>query len=399
MLLEDNYVHLPLKSAMHAVNPVQRLRLLRARLARQTDETMGPERVFHAELSAVFHSVRDLHTNYLLPAPFAGMIAYLPFQVERCVEDSTVKYIVTRLAAGVGAATFRVGVEITALERRADRAGGGGERRPLRRQQPRRSAVPRGPVADHPAVAPAPAAGRGVGDRHLSRRRRRAPRTAGAVAGRAERARRWPTPTPSPRRPPRWDWTCTPTRSAGRPRCCSRRGPSSCSWRGRGGCHHDAGRGGSGGAVDDADGLPGPQRGHRRGHVRPPADLHVQRARPRRLRGRVRPAAGAAAAGRPHPRCAGQRRRAHLRQRVHPADPYAAADHPGAGAVHLHAAEPGDLSGSTRPTRRGEIDLGPWFPSMEQAVQTGSIYSSGSRSPRRTAPTRSGSATSARSCW
>ena len=112
VLLEDNYVHLPLKSAMHAVNPVQRLRLLRARLARQTDETMGSERVFHAELSAVFHSVRDLHTNYLLPAPFAGQIAYLPFQVERCVEDSTVRYIVTKLAAGVGAPTFRVGVQV-----------------------------------------------------------------------------------------------------------------------------------------------------------------------------------------------------------------------------------------------------------------------------------------------
>jgi hypothetical protein len=112
VLLEDNYVHLPLKSAMHAVNPVQRLRLLRARLARQTDESMGSERVFHAELSAVFHSVRDLHTNYLLPAPFNGQIAYLPFQVERCVEDSTVRFIVTKLAAGVGAATFMVGVRV-----------------------------------------------------------------------------------------------------------------------------------------------------------------------------------------------------------------------------------------------------------------------------------------------
>ncbi|HZA71739.1 MAG TPA: S41 family peptidase [Propionibacteriaceae bacterium] len=112
VLLEDNYVHLPLKSAMHAVNPVQRLRLLRARLARQTDATMGSERVFHAELSAVFHSVRDLHTNYLLPAPFNGQIAYLPFQVERCVEDSTVRFIVTKLAAGVGAATFGVGVQV-----------------------------------------------------------------------------------------------------------------------------------------------------------------------------------------------------------------------------------------------------------------------------------------------
>jgi hypothetical protein len=113
VLLEDNYVHLPLKSAMHAVNPVQRLRLLRARLERQTDATMDPERAFHTEVSGIFHSVRDLHTNYLLPAPFAGMIAYLPFQIERYVEDGRNRYIVSRLAAGIGVDTFTVGVEIT----------------------------------------------------------------------------------------------------------------------------------------------------------------------------------------------------------------------------------------------------------------------------------------------
>ena len=35
VLLEQNYAHLPLKVAMHAVNPVQRLRVLRARLERR----------------------------------------------------------------------------------------------------------------------------------------------------------------------------------------------------------------------------------------------------------------------------------------------------------------------------------------------------------------------------
>lgn len=112
VLMEDNYVHLPLKAAMHAVDPVQRLRLLRARVGRQTDATMDPERVFHAELSAIFHSVRDLHTNYMLPVPFAGQVAYLPFQVERCVEDSQARYIVTKLADGVSVPTFEVGVEV-----------------------------------------------------------------------------------------------------------------------------------------------------------------------------------------------------------------------------------------------------------------------------------------------
>jgi hypothetical protein len=113
VLLEGNYVHLPLKSAMHAVNPVQRLRLLRARLLRQTDATMDPERTFHLELSSVFHSVRDLHTNYLLPAPFAGRIAYLPFQVERCTDGGRTLHVVSRVAPGHVVPPFGVGVAIT----------------------------------------------------------------------------------------------------------------------------------------------------------------------------------------------------------------------------------------------------------------------------------------------
>jgi hypothetical protein len=65
------------------------------------------------EMSGIFHSVRDLHTNYLLPAPFAGMIAYLPFQVERYTDGGQEKYIVTRIAQGMSAPPFGVGVEVT----------------------------------------------------------------------------------------------------------------------------------------------------------------------------------------------------------------------------------------------------------------------------------------------
>jgi hypothetical protein len=113
ILLESNYVHLPLKSAMHGINPVQRLRLLRARLLRQTDATMDPERSFHLELSGVFHSLRDLHTSYLLPAPFNGKIAYLPFQVERCTDGGRPVHLVSRVAPGHAAPPFGRGVEIT----------------------------------------------------------------------------------------------------------------------------------------------------------------------------------------------------------------------------------------------------------------------------------------------
>jgi Peptidase family S41 len=113
VLLDQNYVHLPLKVAMHAVNPVQRLRLLRARLERQMDETMDPETRFHAEMSEIFHSVRDLHTNYLLPAPFAGKIAYLPFQIEEYFEGEERRYVVSRLVQGYSAPGFAPGVDVT----------------------------------------------------------------------------------------------------------------------------------------------------------------------------------------------------------------------------------------------------------------------------------------------
>jgi hypothetical protein len=114
VLLEQNYVHLPLKAAMHAVNPVQRLRLLRVRLERQTSETMDLEWMFHAELSGIFHSVRDLHTNYLLPSPFAGKVAFLPFRVEEYFDDAgTPHYVVAGVVQGFSAPGFGPGAEVT----------------------------------------------------------------------------------------------------------------------------------------------------------------------------------------------------------------------------------------------------------------------------------------------
>jgi Peptidase family S41 len=134
VLLEQNYVHLPPKVALHAVNPVQRLRLLQIKLDRQTDQTMDRELDFHAELSAIFHSLGDLHTNYLLPAPFAGQVAYLPFLVEEYAgPDGVHRYVVSHLAQGFSAAGFQRGVEVThwsgvpidlAVERNAARFAG-----------------------------------------------------------------------------------------------------------------------------------------------------------------------------------------------------------------------------------------------------------------------------------
>ena len=82
VLLEQNYVHLTFKQAMHAVSPLQRLRLLRHRLEELRLDMLPPEIEFHNEMTRVFNSLRDLHTTYRLPYPFRDKIAWLPFIVE-----------------------------------------------------------------------------------------------------------------------------------------------------------------------------------------------------------------------------------------------------------------------------------------------------------------------------
>ena len=110
MLLEGFYVHLPLKRAMYAVDPVRRLRLLQHRLRHY-----GSDLQFHSEMIDIFASVRDLHTNYVLPAPFATAHAWLPFKVEACFTRGVRQYIVTHKVKWFsrrGHRDFREGAEV-----------------------------------------------------------------------------------------------------------------------------------------------------------------------------------------------------------------------------------------------------------------------------------------------
>jgi peptidase S41-like protein len=126
LLLEMNYVHLPLKRAMHAIDPIQRLRLLKFRLFEMKDSEMPTEMQFHRRMLEIFASTRDLHTLYLLPAPFREHVAYLPFLIEQYFEknrkhESVEKFMVSRLVpgfyqsipnAGPEALSFEPGVEV-----------------------------------------------------------------------------------------------------------------------------------------------------------------------------------------------------------------------------------------------------------------------------------------------
>jgi C-terminal processing protease CtpA/Prc len=124
LLLEMNYVHLPLKRAMHAIDPIQRLKLLKFRL--ETKHRMEDETQFHKRLLEIFASLRDIHTGYLLPSPFKNRVAFLPFLVEQYFEtdrqgNRLEKFLVSRVATRQfysaikshrEGAAFKPGVEI-----------------------------------------------------------------------------------------------------------------------------------------------------------------------------------------------------------------------------------------------------------------------------------------------
>ena len=134
LLLEQNYALLPFKVARYGINPLQRLRLMQARLGRPGKPE--PEVSFHAELVDIYNSLRDLHTRYILPRPFSAAVAFLPFLVKEFIEDGRRRYLVGRRRADqpeIGHPTFRFGVEVTqwngvpmarAIERFAERIPG-----------------------------------------------------------------------------------------------------------------------------------------------------------------------------------------------------------------------------------------------------------------------------------
>jgi C-terminal processing protease CtpA/Prc len=90
-LLDDYYVHLPFKRAMHAIDPIRSLRLLEER-AKELDA-----RSFHDEMLAVFADLRDRHTVYWVPAPYRNRSAALPFRLQRVTSGGRRKYVVSEV--------------------------------------------------------------------------------------------------------------------------------------------------------------------------------------------------------------------------------------------------------------------------------------------------------------
>jgi C-terminal processing protease CtpA/Prc len=139
LLLEMHYVHLPLKRAMHAIDPIRRLKLLKFRLEKVEGE-MESETQFHKRLLEIFASLRDLHTHYVLPAPFRGRMAFLPFLIEQyfvskktrkqaarglrkkarkvnCKDERDEKFIVSRIVHKFIRSSAKAGPELVSFQR------------------------------------------------------------------------------------------------------------------------------------------------------------------------------------------------------------------------------------------------------------------------------------------
>jgi len=108
LILEEFYAHLHFKRARYAVDPVQRLRLLRDDVEQLTDME------FHAEMVKTFSRLRDPHTFYALPKPFAGASAFLPFRMQHYFDqDDAIRFLVTEVINGFVHESFTPGAHVT----------------------------------------------------------------------------------------------------------------------------------------------------------------------------------------------------------------------------------------------------------------------------------------------
>jgi hypothetical protein len=122
-VLDQLYVHLPFKRARYAVDPVQRLRLLRSQLKKLSDLA------FHKEMLQAFNGLRDAHTFYGLPYPYRSAVAFLPFSVKCYLDGKERRFLVTSVMDGFKPTGFGLHSEIKTwngmpVERAIAREGG-----------------------------------------------------------------------------------------------------------------------------------------------------------------------------------------------------------------------------------------------------------------------------------
>lgn len=116
LLLTEAYAHLPFKRSLHAVDPVQRLRLLDYRLSLEDDGARS-DVDFHREMIDIFTTMRDLHTSYVVPGTYREAVALLPFRIEQFFEPGDdgpqPRYVASKVDDDATPDGFVEGVSIT----------------------------------------------------------------------------------------------------------------------------------------------------------------------------------------------------------------------------------------------------------------------------------------------
>ncbi|MBE9216582.1 hypothetical protein IQ247_28655 [Plectonema cf. radiosum LEGE 06105] len=105
--IENIYVHLPLKRARNAVDPLQRLKLLKYRLVKMNELN------FQQEMISIFTELRDLQTVYLPPMPYQSINFVLPFLIDEFYEGNQRFYVVSHVNEDFEHPNFHKGVIIT----------------------------------------------------------------------------------------------------------------------------------------------------------------------------------------------------------------------------------------------------------------------------------------------
>lgn len=108
LLLEQYYVHLPLKRSSLGINPVQEAKILADEVRFIMSDTDFYHRVF-----SILKRLRDRHTRVRLPSPWRDMVAFLPFAVESYFDKSGRHLIISKLMDSTLDFSFSVGAEIS----------------------------------------------------------------------------------------------------------------------------------------------------------------------------------------------------------------------------------------------------------------------------------------------
>ena len=106
--IQDYYVHLPIKRAAFAIDPIQELELLLDAQAANYSELS-----FFQKILNIINKLRDRHTTITLPEPWTKIVAYIPIMIEKYYEQDKPIYIISKKLFGYVNDEIILGTRIT----------------------------------------------------------------------------------------------------------------------------------------------------------------------------------------------------------------------------------------------------------------------------------------------